>query len=326
MKTQLKTAWRNIVGNKFYSIINVCGLGLGLATAVLLLLWVQHERSYDRFHRDHHRIYKILAHFEANGQDIVWEEVPGPLSVYAQSIPRVESIVRVYSEYDQVLANADRSKVLDGFAAACVDSTFLTVFDFELLQGSRATLFPNNNSVIVTESTARKFFGDGDAMGKVLQFRGDNFTVAGVLRDFPDNSTLAFDALFPMGYYAQLFTANGGNGEWKTIDADLGNYAFHTYVKLQEGTAPQEAELGFTAAYDKARNGKSDTRYGLQPLASLHLVAADGNNAPARMVQIFLVIAILVLAIAAINYINLSTARAPGACAGGQYTENHRCQ
>ncbi|MFC3196087.1 ABC transporter permease [Parapedobacter deserti] len=310
MKTQLKTAWRNIVGNKFYSIINVCGLALGLATAVLLLLWVQHERSYDRFHRDHQRIYKILAHFEANGQHIVWEGVPGSLSVYAQSIPRVESIVRVYSEYDQVLANADRSKVLDGFAAACVDSTFLTVFDFELLQGSRATLFPNNNSIVVTESTAHKFFGDGDAMGKVLQFRGDNFTVAGVLRDFPDNSSLAFDALFPMGYYAQLFTANGGNGDWKTIDVDLGSYVFHTYVKLQEGTAPQEAELGFTAAYDKARDGKSDTRYGLQPLTSLHLVAADGNNAPARMVQIFLIIAILVLAIAAINYINLSTARA----------------
>ncbi|SEL54073.1 ABC transporter permease [Parapedobacter koreensis] len=310
LKNHFKTAWRSLRGNKFYSIINTCGLAFGLATAMLLLLWVQHERSYDRFHSDYQRTYKILAHFEANGQDMVWEGVPGPLSVYAQSIPRVESIVRVYSEYDQVLANADRSKVLDGFVAACVDSTFLTVFDFELLQGNRTAPFPNNNSVVVTQSTARKFFGDGDAMGKVLQFRGDNFTVAGVLRDFPDNSSLVCDALFPMGYYAQQFTANGGNGDWKTIDADLGNYAFHTYVKLQEGTDPIDAEQDFTAAYDKARNGESDTRYGLQSLASLHLVGPDGNDASARMVRIFLIIAILVLAIAAINYINLSTARA----------------
>src|SRR5690606_12991000 len=125
IRNYFKTALRSLKGNTFYSVINICGLALGLATAILLLLWVQHERSYDRFHRDYDRIYKVLAHFKANGQDMVWEGVPGPLSVYAESIPQVESIVRVYSEYDQVLANADRSKVLDGFVAACADSTFL---------------------------------------------------------------------------------------------------------------------------------------------------------------------------------------------------------
>lgn len=310
IRNYFKTALRSLKGNTFYSVINICGLALGLATAILLLLWVQHERSYDRFHRDYDRIYKVLAHFKANGQDMVWEGVPGPLSVYAESIPQVESIVRVYSEYDQVLANADRSKVLDGFVAACADSTFLKIFDFELLRGYRTNPFPDNYSVLLTQTTAKKLFGVEDATGKVLQYRGDNFTVTGILGDFPDNSSLAFDAIFSMGYYAQLFAEGGGNGDWKTIDTDLGNYAFNTYVKLRKDADPTAVEADFTEAYKKARGGDSDTRYGLQPLASLHLVAADGNDAGARMVRIFFVIAIMVLVIAAINYINLSTARA----------------
>src|SRR5690606_7916610 len=98
-----------------------------------------------------------------------------------------------------------------------VDSTFLTLFDFELLEGKAAQLFPDPHSIILTESTSKKFFGDDDAMGKVLQFRGDNFTVSGLMPDFPDNSSLAFDVLLPMAHYAQRFTANGGNMEWQTI-------------------------------------------------------------------------------------------------------------
>ncbi|WP_262245211.1 ABC transporter permease [Parapedobacter soli] len=307
IKNYFKTAWRSLREHKFHTFVNVCGLALGLATAILLLLWVQHERSYDRFHHDYSRIHQFSAHFDAN---TVWEGVPGPLAVYAQSLSDVEAIVRISQDNDQILANEDRSIVLDGFATADVDSTFFDLFNFELLNGTGVSLFPNPHSIILTESTARKFFGNDDPMGKVLQFRGENFTITGLLRDFPDNSSIAFDAILPMARYAQQFTANGGNGEWKTIDVDVGSFNFQTFVKLRDGAKPEAVGATFTRLYADARNGEVSVQFKLQPLADIHLISADGNTAAARMVQIFLLIAIMVLAIAAVNYINLTTARA----------------
>lgn len=307
IKNYFKTAWRNLKEHKFHTFVNISGLALGLATAILLLLWVQHERSYDRFHKDYSRIHRFTAHLDAN---TVWEGVPGPLAIYAQSLPEVEAIVRISESDGQVLATEDRSTVLDGFRTAYVDSTFLTLFDFELLKGKAAQLFPNPHSIVLTESTAKKFFDDNDPMGNVLQFRGDNFTVTGLIRDFPDNSSLAFDALLPMTHYAERFTANGGNGDWKNIDVDMGSYAFKTFVKLRDDAKPETVGQKFTKLHGDAQNRESTVQFKLQPLADMHLVSADGNNASARMVQIFLLIALLVLAIAAINYINLTTARA----------------
>ncbi|QEC51920.1 putative permease [Anseongella ginsenosidimutans] len=310
IKNYFKTAWRSLKGSKFYSIINISGLACGLATAILLLLWVQHEKSYDRFHSGYSRIYRVLAHFEANGEEMVWDGMPGPLSVLSRSIPSVASLVRINDEVDQVLANADRSKIMDGFHTAYVDSSFFTLFDFEFLQGHDARPLPNNNSVVITRSTANRLFGDDDVLGEGLQFRGDNFTITGILHDFPDNSSMQFDAVFPMGSYAQLFTARGGNGDWKTIDEDMGNYVFKTYVKLHEGADPGITGRDFTTLHTEARDGDSSTRFGLQALADMHLVSPDGNDAAAKMVRIFLIVAILILAIAAVNYVNLSTARA----------------
>lgn len=307
IKNYFKTAWRNLKEHKFHTFVNISGLAFGLATAILLLLWVQHEKSYDRFHKDHSRIYRFTAHMDANA---VWEGVPGPLAIYAQSLPEVEAIVRISQSDGQVLATENRSTVLDGLTTAYVDSSFLDLFGFDLSKGPIEQLFLNPHSIVLTESTSKKFFGNEESIGKVIQFRGDNFTVTGLLRDFPDNSSLVFDAVLPMSHYAQRFTANGGNGEWKTIDVDMGSYAFNTFVKLRENASPETVGKKFTQLYTDARDGASTVQFKLQPLADMHLVSADGNNAAARMVQIFLLIAIMVLAIAAVNYINLTTARA----------------
>ncbi|WP_028298185.1 ABC transporter permease [Olivibacter sitiensis] len=307
IRNYFKTAWRNLKEHKFHTAVNLSGLAFGLVTAILLLLWVQHEKSYDRFHRDYNRIHCFAAQLDVN---TVWEGVPGPLAVYSQSIPEVESIVRISENNGQLLTSEDRRTVIDGLTTAYVDSTFLDIFNFDLLKGNRSQLFPNPNSVALTESAARKFFGEANPMGKVIQYRGDNFTITGLFQDFPDNSTMAFDAIFPMAYYAQRFTEHGGNGDWKSIDVDMGSYAFKTFVKLRDGANPVAVEQKFTKFYVDARNGESTVQFKLQALADLHLIGVDGNNASARMVQIFVLIAILVLAIAAVNYINLTTARA----------------
>ncbi len=312
IRNYFKTAWRNLASNRFYSLINISGLACGLATALLLLLWVQHERSYDRFHHDNENIFRISAHIDADGDEVAYDIVPGPLSVFAQSVPR---IMRINDDDDQVLATADRSRVIDGFHTAYVDSTFFDVFDFRLLSGDKRKPLPDNNSVVLTQTTARKLFGNTEPMGAVIRFSNNNFTVTGILEDFPHNSTLRYDALFPMGYYGQSFTARGGNGEWKTIDQDLANYAFKTFVRLQEGVEPEAVGKEFSrllkAAFkNESRNIDVKIDFRLQALKDMHLVSFEGNDAPARMVRIFFIIAILILAIASINYINLTTARA----------------
>ena len=123
---------------------------------------------------------------------------------------------------------------------ACVDSTFFSLFDFRLLQGDTKQPFPNMNSVVISASEAKKYFGNENALGKVLTTSGlGNFTVSGVMQDFPANSTLQFKILFPMALDADYFEKSGGNGNWKTIDEDLGSFSFQTYLQLQQGASPQ---------------------------------------------------------------------------------------
>jgi predicted permease len=308
-KNYFKIAWRSLWKSRFYTLINISGLAVGLATSIMLLLWVQNELSYDKLHKDYKNIYQVSSHFGSNGEGQTWTGVPGPLAVYAKSIPTVQSLVRINAEHDQILSDKDKKKMFDGNVVAFVDSSFFTMFSFPLLKGNIATVFPNSNSVVLTQSTAQKLFGNENPMGKTVGFYKNYFIVTGVLSDFPENSSIRYDAIFPMAFYAQQFAEGGGNGDWKTIDTDLGNYAFTTFVKLSTGTNAAETGKAFTEAYKKARNGESNASFQLQNLANIHLVSADGNNGALRMVQIFMLVVVLLLVIASINYVNLSTAR-----------------
>ena len=309
LKNYFKIAWRSLWKNKFYTIINISGLAVGLATGIMLLLWVQNELSFDKFNKDYKHIYQFSSHFKSNDENLTWKGVPGPLAIFAKSIPNVQSVVRTQNEFDQVLSDKNKTKIFDGNNVAVVDSGFFSMFSLPFLKGNSAAVFPNINSVVLTKSTAQKLFGDDDALDKTVIFQKELFTVTGVLKDFPENSSIRYDAIFPMGLLAKQFTASGGNGDWKTIDEDLGDFSFTTYIKLQPNANPVKTGETFSAAYKKARNGDSHASFQLQNLGDIHLVSADGNNGSLRMVQIFMLVVILLLAIAAINYVNLSTAR-----------------
>ena len=308
-KNYIKTAWRSLWKNKFYSAINILGLSIGLATAILLLLWIQDETSFDKFNKDYERIYNLNSHFDANGKDQVWTGVPGPLYKYSKSLAQVEAVTRINQDYGVTVHQPNSTKLVSDLHIAFVDSSFFSVFSFKLLKGAALKPFPLINNVLLTSSTAKKIFGTDDVVGKMMMYDTSSFVVSGVLPDFPQNSSLRFDALFPMTFYARMFTAWGGNGDWKTIDEDLGNYAYDTYVKLQPHTNIAAIGNALTKAYKDARNGDSNTKFMLQPLAEKHLISADGNKSGLRIVQVFTIITILLLAIAAVNYVNLSTAR-----------------
>jgi ABC-type antimicrobial peptide transport system permease subunit len=178
------------------------------------------------------------------------------------------------------------------------------------LHGNRNAFLPNSYSVALTQSTAKKLFGTGDAIGKIVRFDKNSFTVTAVLQDFPHNSSLQYDAIFPVDYYAQQFTAHGGNHGWKTIDEDVNDYSFRTFLLLNPNANTSTIETKLTHLFNAMKNGQAQTTFQLQNLGDLHLTGIDGDNSALQTVRIMALVAILILIIASINYVNLSTARA----------------
>ncbi len=309
-RNYFKTAWRNIFKNKFYSTINITGLAIGLAVGIMILLWVQDELSYDTFHQNANDIYKINSHIGTGTSAQVWEGSPGPLAVFCkQQIPEVVNVVRVNNIYQDWQVTY-KDKKFTASKMAYVDSTFFGMFDFKLRQGNPLKPFPDINSIILSSSEAKKYFGDSKkAIGKQLTTDNGNFTVSGVMDDFPENSTMQYNILLPMTYYANSFIKNGGNGSWKTMDEDLGNYFFNTYVQIQKNASAQIVGKKLTKIFTDKKDDARGNYFELRPLKTIHLIAADGSSSALQTVRIFLIVAILILFIACINYVNLSTAR-----------------
>jgi putative ABC transport system permease protein len=309
-KNNLRIAWRSILKNRFYSVINVTGLAIGLAVGIMILLWVQHELSYDRFHKNAEGIYKINSHLGTGGDGGVWPGAPGPLAVFGkQSIPEVLNAVRI-NELDEEILFKYGEKKFPETEAAFVDSTFFSVFDFKLIKGNRAKPFPDKNSIVISSSVAKRYFGTADPFGKVLTSEYGDFRVSGVMEDFPENSTYRYDILLPMTFYADEFMKRGGNGDWKTIDDDLGNFYFSTFLQLNKDASPETVGKKITKIYQDKRSGEAPgVFFTMQPLTTVHLVGPDNNRSALQTVRIFILVAALILLIACINYVNLSTAR-----------------
>jgi ABC-type antimicrobial peptide transport system permease subunit len=312
----LKIAWRSLKANRFYSIINVSGLTVGLATGIMLLLWVQNEFSYDKFNRQYKNIYQVNSHITLESKSLAWQGAPAPLSIMAKKIPGVISVSRLVSVNenptlsDKVLSNIDLTKVFDNNKIAYADGNFLSFFDYKLVHGNRNAFLPNAYSVALTQSTAKKLFGTDEAIGKVVRFDKNNFTVTAVVQDFPHNSSLQYDAFFPVDYYAQQFTANGGNNGWKTIDEDVNDYSFRTFLLINPNANTSGIEKKLTYLFNAIRDGQAQTTFQLQNLGDLHLTGIDGDYSALQAVRIMALVGMLILIIASINYVNLSTARA----------------
>lgn len=312
IKNYFKTAWRNLFNNKFYSAINIAGLTIGLAVGLLILLWVNDELSFDRFHSKVDSIYKVNAQIGTGSSMQVWGGVQGPVATYAlKEIPGVQNAVRVITSYDYSIFRY-QDKLLKEETGRCsyADPSIFKLFDFKLLKGDVNNPFPTNNSVILTESAAKKFFGDVNPIGKILLADNkDNYIVNGLMADFPGNSSISGDILFSIEVRKKQYSPTD---YWKSMDEDWGDYYTETYLQLQPGTSPQQVADKLTAIHIKHQAGTklSDGHYLMQPLSKAHLYNPDGSSPAMQTVKIFAIVALLILVIAAINYINLSTARA----------------
>ena len=313
LRNYLKIAWRNLRSGGWYSVLNVGGLAVVLAVSVLLFWWVKDELTFDRFHPDADRIYRVNAHFGKEVDESTWSGSPAPIAVAANGqVPGVEMATRLVDLYDfrtfRVNGRTFHEKNAD---LTYADENFLDVFQgFEVRYGRAANPFPTPNSVVITEEIATKFFGTANAVGKQMIVVDSNrvFTVGAVLANLPDNSSLKSKLFFPMSLRKRTF---GGNGEWKRMDDDWGNYPFNTYLKLSQTVNPATIGRKLTEIQAKARkNYTSGSDYRLQSLTSQHLYQPDGKDTAMQQVRMLGLIALVLLSIGCINYINLTTARA----------------
>lgn len=305
LSSYLKMAFRGLFRNGLYSIINIGGLAIGLASSILLVLWAADELSFDRFHRHADHLYRAIANFDMGGKQVQWSATPAPIAAFAKrEVPQVKDAVRVRQE-DQDVRKDPSSEIFPGISTGFIDSSFFNVFDFTLLQGNRTTPFPDDKSAIVSESLAKKVYGNTDVVGKGLTISGKDYTIVGLLKDMPANSSIRLDLLLPFDILIQDYHSD----YWKGLESDWGDYDLATYLLLNDGVLPDTVAARLTEIH-RSNQKDAGVAYTLQPLANMHLYGIDGSDHDLSIVKIFIIIAIVILLIACINYINLATARA----------------
>lgn len=320
IRNYLKTAWRNTRKNKLFSFINILGLSIGIATCFIIMLYVQDELSYDRFNKNADNIARVVFHADINGGKIDESvSMPPVAQTMKRDFPEVEDATRILSFgtpkiiYNNTVFKDDRF--------ALVDPNFFSIFTLPMIKGDAKTALAQPGGIVLTQETAEKFFGKQEPIGKIIQVNTDSnrvYKVTGIIKNIPANSHFHFDAFGSLTSWANA-----------TSDTWLGG-SYHTYLLLRPGTDIKKMEARFPAMVEKYMGPQIQQQMGLslhdfitkgnslgfalQPLKDIHLNSntttefEPGGNA--TYVYIFGGVAIFMLIVACINFINLSTAGA----------------
>ncbi|GAB2518592.1 ABC transporter permease [Spirosoma aerophilum] len=302
LRNYLKIAFRNLWKNRLFSVLNIVGMGVGIAAVGLMVLYVWHELSYDRFHANANRIFRVVHYAQWAGGNLQLAPTSAPFAdALKNDHPEIEKTVRLNPEGGGLITYKD--KKIEANDIMFADASVFDVFTLPVLYGNPATALTQPQRIVLTKSLAEKLFGDpAKAIGKTVEF-SNNFpnTVTGVIADVPTNSHIQFSAL-------RSLPTNYTNG-WQSFD-------LYTYVLLNKGSDAKtlEAKLtGFFPKYLKKEMGDVTYRMELQPLPSIHLHShldyEAGANGNSQTVYIFALVAALILLIAGINYVNLYTVR-----------------
>lgn len=315
----LKIAYRNLSRNKIYTLINILGLAVGMGVCLLIYQYVHFEMSYDQFHSNAQNTYRLTQTTFRNGEDLG----KGVFTTFGlgpggkETIPEIIDFVRVHDlDIDLVVTNQGKNEPYLEDNLWYVDSTFLKIFDFPLKYGDRGSAFSEKYSIVITEQMALKYFGDSNPLGKALKVSGGvlsgEFIVTGVLNPLPANSHLQFDFLLPIALLLENY------GQYKRDEGwDWNNFV--TYVTLNEGADLNETAKKFDeliSAHLGENLAKSNEKWsiGFQPLTDIHLRSdfsreLASNNGDIQNVYFFSIIAVFILLMAWVNYINLLTAQ-----------------
>ena len=304
IKNFLKIAWRNLFRNKGFSITNILGLTIGMTCTIFILLWVQDELNYDKFHTNYNSIYQIMANRDFNNQVFTDENMVMPLAKTLQEkLPQIKNAVVITHQQQSILAQDDTKLKKKGYI---VSDRFFKMFTWKFLEGNAATAINDPSSIVITKSTAKAFFGNQDPINKVLKIDNDqNAKVTAVVSDPPGNSSLQFDYLVPFDYADE--NTKRAMTQWQ-------NSSWDVFIQLNPGTDMKTLEKNINELkYEHDPKDKKISTYFAFPMNKWHLSSdfKDGKNTGGMIeyVRLFSVIALIILLIACVNFMNLSTAR-----------------
>ncbi|WP_018629409.1 ABC transporter permease [Niabella aurantiaca] len=304
IKNYFKTAWRSLWKNRSFTILNVLGLSVGMAATCMILLWVQQELRFDRWYKNTDRLYQVYNRDVSSGVAYTYSSTPNPMGpVLKTDYPEIEDVSRT-AEGQFLIANKDRQFKPGGLF---VDAGFVSMFGFQVLEGDASGLLENPGDIFITEALAGKLFGKGDAVGRLLTLNDSlSLKVAAVLKDVPAASRFRFEFLLPWATCIRLY---GQYPNW------TGNNV-RTYVLLKPGVPA--AVVGskikrVTAEHVPGDHTLRELTQFLHPASKWHLYSKSENgqltDGAITKVRVFVLVALLMIIIACINFINLTTAR-----------------
>jgi putative ABC transport system permease protein len=314
IKNYLLSLYRNFSRNKFYTILNIAGLSLGIAAAIFILIYIQDELSYDKYNEKHERIYRIESDFTVGGKHDRFAIVPVPMGPALKlEFPEVEEFCRIYEAGNTLFRARDKEYYEDYFYFS--DSTIFDIFTYEMLMGDPKTCLTEPKTIVLTEKIAKKYFGNDNPLGEILTSgRGTSYKITGVMKNQPSNSHLKFDALIS----GMSIAADVGIDEFNSMEPGrFWNIGVYTYILLKENSSMQSIHEKFAPFYDKYMRPIGDqinASFNLlsTPLAETHFRQGLGAEQPSgnkAYIIIFSAVALFLLLIAAINYMNMATAR-----------------
>lgn len=292
-----KLVLRTLYRNRLYTVLNVLGLSIAMASAILIFSWVRFQISYDRFHKNGPDIYRVIQdQYYTDGEVFhVVSTSTGISRLLKENMPQIKAATRYNTE--QVLIQVGENRVMEKIQL--VDPEFLHIFSFPLIKGNADNALKELHSMVISQKMAAKYFGTKNPIGEIITVDSKYpFTVTGILKDNPKNTEFECEFLVPFEFYKEC----GRNTD------DLNNNWIFTYVQLMPGTDPEQVNKNIES-YKKEHFKDSQTTFFLQPLNRIHLFWVWGGG-PIKNVRLFSIIAALIILIAAINFTNLSTAMA----------------
>ncbi|MGI9260879.1 MAG: ABC transporter permease, partial [Woeseiaceae bacterium] len=305
LSNYMKIAWRNIVGNPLFSVINILGLAIGLACCIIITVFVRYETSYDKHWDNADRIYRVTRDFFGNNLELA--AVAPPIApLMKQDFAEVEDIVRILATGGIAISRDDDRFREENMVIA--DPNIFEFFNIEFVTGDAQSALANPTDIVLTERAVERYFGNEDPIGQTLNLMDQaNVTVTGVIRDLPDNTHMVFELVGSMAAVPLMM----GPEELES----WGSNNYYTYARLPDGYDPANLEAQFNDFLVRHwdEDAESGSALGLQKLTDIHLTSdRDGewsDNGSLATVTTFSAVALFVLLIACINFMNLTTAR-----------------
>ncbi len=297
----LKIAFRNLFQHKFYTIVNIFGLAFGLSISIIIGTWIWQTFNHDTFHENYDRIYRVYESQHYEGRDVFYTTAtPGPLAkTLEEDFPEIEKAIAVANIYQKYPVRQGDTVFMER-SIICADEGLFDIFTFNFVEGNPETALHEPKTAVLTQSSARKYFGDQNPLGKALNFNNEiEIKVVGVVEDMPDNAMYNVDIILPFESVKDLS---------QSILDDWAYNSFQTYVLLSPEADPTQVESKITGVI-KQHNENSACMLHLLHISRIDLYNLDGSELKMQYIRIFGIIATFIILIACINFMNLSTAR-----------------